>query len=201
MKKLKIFGILIIFLMTIGGCNKNNNEKSSQKLQQEWAEDGNSEPATFNDGTLKTNEAELIIDKTQFVNGSQDGNYGLIVWYTVTNNSKENIVPENLLTYFKITQNDDSSSYNIENDFNFFDSAGALYPITDEDISNNPEAYKSAIDNRNNFNKEFSLKASSELLPNKTVQVATGLTINNLSYPITFELKDSTDSEKYVVNP
>ncbi len=154
---------------------------------------------TFENGVLETPEYKLTIDKTQVGHNNFTGDDGLIIWYTVKNKSEYNVVPQDLLKWFEVTQTDGTSQYKITTDYNFFNSEEALFPMYTEGAVplEDDNAYNQAIEDQQNFQEEYSNKGKAELLPGKEVTASIGLQLQNTSYPVTFKLINGLSEKNF----
>lgn len=218
MKKMFV-GFLLITSFSLGACS-NNNEASKESTDATSATAQNqtsvtattvSEPESqvadmyFKNQTMEFPYFSLKIDKTQVGRDNANDESGLIIWYTVKNNSEANIIPSDLLSYLSFKQQDETSEYDLSNDLGSFDSAEALFPMYNEDGSDieDVDKYNEALDKQKKFYDEFEEKADTDLLPGKEVQVVTGITLQNTEHPVVIKLSDdfpAKENEELVVN-
>lgn len=218
MKKMFV-GFLLFSSLGLAACS-NNNEASKEstdatsaaaQIQTSMtatpASESESQVAevSFKDKTLEFPYFTLKIDKTQIGHDNGMDEDGLIIWYTVKNKSDENIVPQDQLQNLSITQQDETSEYNLLSNLGFFDPAEALYPVFGEDgmALEDDDLYNERQEQQDTFNEEFVNKATTDLLPGKEVQVVTSITLKNTDYPVVIKLSDdiaAKENEELVVN-
>lgn len=213
MKKF-LLGSLLVCSLSLVACSNNNDEGAAAPVNNESNTEVSAEgyegeeqdvvEMSFKDGELKSDFAEISIDNTQLAHDNFRDTDGLIVWWTVKNISEVNDVPENDLEMFAIKQQDDSTEYDLTEEEEF-DAAEALYPMYTDggDSIEDADTYNEAIDDQQDFRKEYKKPAENELLPDKSVQVVTGITLNNTEHPVMIQLDEdfpASENEEYKIN-
>lgn len=159
---------------------------------------------SFKNGELETDYMNLTIDETQVAHDNEPNEDGLIIWYTLENTSDENIVPSGEWYNFVIKQQDESTEYDLTEYLDMFDSAEALYPTVDESGELVDDAtWDKSIDDQEQFYSEYEEPAENELLPGKTKQFVTSVTLNNVEKPVTIQIDDMlpvSENEEYKIN-
>lgn len=212
MKK-KLFVLsLSLFLVgcTNGEKNKNEtvqsqtskNETVAKNITKETVNNG-FEGYSFKDGVLITPEMEIKIDKTEL--GHATGEDGLILWFTIKNKNEFNIIPQSELGIFDIKQQDDTSEYQIETDYNYVDVAEMLYPRYNDDGSTvDDDLYEKNGILQSEHDETYDKKFYSELLPGKEVKTAIGLHLENTEHPVVIKLTEpyasNVKAEDYIIN-
>lgn len=217
MKKM-LLGALFLTGLIVSGCSTtkeaNSNETSSSSSTQASTEINVSAQSSsekdvfemsFKDKTLTGINYKLTIDKTQLAHDNSADEDGLIIWYTVENNSEDNMVPNDILSLLTFKQQDDTSEYDLTSGVGYFNSAEALFPMYNTDSSpiEDVDAYNDAIDQQNKFSEEFEEKSHAELLPGKSVQCAIGILLNNTDKPVNVSLSEdmpTSENEPLVIN-
>lgn len=183
MKKLVLVLAVTMLSISLAGCSPNSNTSKSatDKATSEPAEKATS---SFKDSVFKTKEYSLTITKEQVVKDKQQGDTGLIVWYTVKNIGKgNNVTGTDSIANLTFSQSDGSSIAELQDGF---DAAGALYP----DGSNNEQ-----IDKYNAMNK-LQEKADSKILPGKTVETFNAYELDNATHAVTVKAVDPKTLKK-----
>ncbi|MCH4170109.1 MAG: DUF5067 domain-containing protein [Lactobacillus sp.] len=192
MKKVLWLTLLTTLTLTFGACGNNNNtatkssSSSSSKTSTAQKVSSSSTATTsndtnFKDGVLTVPEAKLKITKTQVAHNNEDNEDGLIVWYTITNQSQQNIEPEDILKRLAFHQNDGNASYTLEDDF---DAAEALYSDEAE---------------QDKFENEVEDLADNELQPGKTVETVAGIELRNTNDPVTV-INQARQDQTFTIN-
>lgn len=205
----------ILGSLLLAGCTTNtkdtasNNSETKASVTEITAEKESSErdaiEMSFKDGTLEGLNYKLTIDKTQLAHDNFSGEDGLIIWYTLENNTETNLVPRDNFSMFSIKQQDETSEYDLSDSIGTFSVGEALYPMYDE--NGNPledtEAYNAAIDEQNKFHDDYEVKSDAELLPGKSVQTVTSVVLNNTEGQVKIKLPDdfpTSENQELVVN-
>lgn len=216
MNKSKLVVLFLSGIFFLSACSsKNSSDKettiSTQKGNTEITANitQNSESSSgfsdysFKGGKLETPEMDILIDKTEV--GHATGEDGIIIWFTITNKSEINIIPQSELYIFDIKQQDETSEYQIATDYNYVDAAEMLYPMYNDDGTTvDDELYDKNLKLQNEFEEKYGKKFYAELMPGKEVQTAIGLKLENTEHPVTISLSEpyasNVDSEEYVIN-
>lgn len=213
-----LLGALFLTGLIVTGCSTtkeaNSNETKSSSFSQAGTEISISSQSSsekdvfemsFKDRTLTGINYKLTIDKTQLAHDNSADEDGLIVWYTVENNSEDNVVPNDILSLLTFKQQDDTSEYDLTSEVGYFNSGEALFPMYNADSSpiEDVDAYNNAIDQQNKFSEEFEEKSHAELLPGKSVQCAVGILLKNTNNPVKVSLSENmlaSENESLVIN-
>ena len=200
MKRINFIVIaMLLATLSLGACSSGNSKTKSTNTDnnsKETANDisdshGESDNVSFKDGTLKTNNFLLKIDKTQVGHDNYSGEDGIIIWYTLTNKSKKNIVPDNIFKYFKVQQSDGNSLFDL--DFGF-DGAQALYPTYDSNRQQIEDPkYSENLKKQDEMSKNG--KSEAQLLPGKSVSTYQDFSLKNKEHDVTISL----DPDKYSI--
>jgi len=144
MNKSKLVVLFLSGIFFLGACSsksssdnettistqKDNTEITANITQNSESYSDFSE-YSFKGGKLETPEMDIQIDKTEV--GHATGEDGIIIWFTITNKSELNIIPQSELYIFDIKQQDETSEYQIATDYNYVDAAEMLYPMYNDD--------------------------------------------------------------------
>lgn len=216
MKKF-LLGSLLVCSLNLVACSNNNDERAAASenteskteataTDYELEEEGSDVmEMSFEDGRLEAAYVNIDIEKTQVVHDNFSDEDGLVVWYSTENNSEDNVVPSEVFDMFVVKQQDGSTEYDLTSDVDTFDSSEALYPMYDEtgEPIEDTDKYNSAIDDQKQFNQEFEEPAYNDLLPDKTVQTAVGIPLNNTDYPVTISIGEdfpTNTNEEYEIS-
>lgn len=194
MKKIiKGIAILSLGLLSLAACGSNAASKDGGKTEvsaTKKSSESNEAKISFKNQVLTGPGYKLTIDKTQVGHDNSSGEDGLIIWYTVNNNTKENIIPKDIFSMFTIDQQDSTSDYDLTSKIGTFDEAEALYPTYNPDRTpiEDVDASNKAGDEQNSFNEGIELKGEAKLLPGKSVQCVTSVVLNNKEGKVVIKL-------------
>ncbi|MGX6971313.1 DUF5067 domain-containing protein [Vagococcus bubulae] len=186
MNKKILLSLLLPLSLLLTSCSNNNEVTTKETVNTSIKNEKiptktNFDGYAFKDSLLETPDFDLKIDKTQ--TGEAYNSEGIIVWFTLTNKSDRNIVPKEAFSnMLEITQQDDTSVYNIPTDYNYLNAAEMLYPTNDKSIED-PE-YVTNNELQEKYNNEYDKKFFAELLPGKEIKTAVALTLETPGYPI-----------------
>lgn len=213
MKKI-LLGILLIF--SLAACG--NDEQSSGKEKKPSKEETEITTArqtsssvselteiNFKDGKLKSDRMDITIDKTQTAHNNFTGEDGVLIWYTIKNKSKDKFMPISEWAVFTVKQSDVTTEYDLTDELDNFDGAGALYPMYDEKGKplKDDKKYNKAIDDQEKFDQKYTEPAYNELLPGKSEQLVTTIPLNNTKHPVTMKVSKDQPAkvnETYKIN-
>lgn len=219
MKKAKGLIFLGLSFLLLGACGNTNQEpkketyektKETKKISEvianetvESSMNNGFDGYSFKNGVLKTPEMEIKIDKAEV--GHATGEDGLILWFTIRNKNDFNIIPQSELGIFDIKQQDDTSEYQIETDYNYVDVAEMLYPRYNDDGSTvDDDLYEKNGILQSEHDETYDKKFYSELLPGKEVKTAIGLHLENTEHPVVIKLTEpyasNVKAEDYIIN-
>lgn len=214
MKKV-LLGSLLVYSLVLVACGSNEEstvENSTTETGQETevnadqndeGEDYVSE-MSFENGKLETDYMELTIDDTQIAHDNFEDEDGLIIWYTIENNSEDNIIPSDEFYSFELKQQDDTSEYDLTEDIGWFDPEEALFPTENEDGEMvDDETYDANFSKQEEFYDDYLKPADNDLLPGKSVQVATSVPLNNTDNPVSMKVYEDypmETNETYNIN-
>lgn len=173
MKKLLFTGILLASGIILIGCDKENNDTKKNTIQSTSTSDSTivsteiseKEIATFKDGVFTTDEFKISIKEKHIIKSPSEEKYGLYVVYDITNLSDSNIVPKDIMdSSIEMQQTTETSLVTLDNVYYYLDAFG------DDDYNNQVEISNRAFD---------------ELLPQKTLEIVEGYSLENTNSPIT----------------
>lgn len=162
MKKLTIACIICSTLL-FSACSTDKKtdttDSTRTKLNSTSSNEKKSE-ITFNDGVLETKDYKLKVVDSEVIQSPSVSNPGLYVTFELTNNSKKNIVPYQVLHDISFKQKTDTSLVNMTAGYHSSDAFG-------EDVETVNKINKRSNDQNN------------ELLPGKTIEVFEGYSLED----------------------
>lgn len=162
MKKLTIV-FLICSTLFFSACSSDKKADTTDSTRTKLTTSSTHEKKneiTFNDGVLETNDYKLKVVTSEIIQSPSVSNPGLYVTFELTNKSKKNIVPYQVLHEISFKQKTDTSLVNMTAEYHSSDAFG-------EDIETVNKINKRSNDQNN------------ELLPGKSIEVFEGYSLED----------------------
>lgn len=183
---------LIIGVLLLTACQSKdasepvNKEGSSQEkpVEQNKGKEVTSQ-IKFENGNLETDKFSLTISKTEVIQSPMEDKPGLFVTFNLKNKTEnEDIVPREVLDYFKAQQENETSRIDLVRNYYFLDAFG-----------DDTETYNKMVD--------LSNANSNALLPGKSIDIVDAYALDNDTHDVTFIGVDQNTNEeigKHTIN-
>lgn len=186
MKKLTIVFLLCSTLL-LSACSGDKKADTTDSTRTKLATTSSNEKinkVTFNDGVLETKVYKLKVVTSEVIQSPSVSNPGLYVTFELTNKSKKNIIPYQVLHDISFKQKTDTSLVNMTAEYHSSDAFG-------EDVETVNKINKRSNDQNN------------ELLPGKTIEVFEGYSLEDNIHEVQmlpdFDNRKQSEFKPYII--